>query len=184
MLEYEWSYGKFKAEVEILLNIPGKFKAEVEILLKEFMDDIADFTEEQFRDNVPIGASPEGGRTQEHISGNVEKTKYGFALSVGVEPISTLKPGEDPQYPIYVHGGTGHFNPFEPHDILPANGNIMQYITYSSGPFFGPGDVIKTRFTKGQEAQPYLDRISREVNAYIRVKKRELSAKIVNIIKR
>jgi hypothetical protein len=39
--------------------------------------------------------------------------------------------------------------------------------------------TVVTRNTEGQEAQPYLDTVEGEVNAYIRLKKREV-ARLLN----
>jgi hypothetical protein len=149
-------------------------RIKAEVIFREFMEDVADVAVKSFQRHVPF----DSGRTWEAISASpVNKTPYGYTVSVGIEPIVDLMSGESEIYPVFVHEGTGMFSD-DPHWIVPQHGNVMVFDVYDAAEESGWRTVV-TRNTEGQEAQPYLDTVEGEVNAYIRLKKREV-ARLLN----
>lgn len=165
-------------------NIKHQSDARIEIIVRDWLDDIAGFAKESFQENVPFKT----GRLFEAISeGRVDKHPWGWSVSIGIEPIEELKPGESPEYPLFVSEGTGLFG--ERGQLITAqHGNVMVFsVEDKAEPGFtklAPSKkeleqgVIFTRNVEGQEPQPFIEETYQEVNWYIRVRKRELAARI------
>lgn len=168
MIEIELSDIPFGVRVEA----SGK-GAEVELLLRDFVEDVAQKAAASFRRKVPIGDT---FRTWESVGINGPfKTATGqWRATAGVGPIEKLKPGESPNYPIFVHEGTGLFRKNNPGLIYPQHGNVMVFEV--------DGQTIFTRYTQGQPAQPYIQEVQEETERYMRLKKRELAALINNLL--
>lgn len=164
-------------EIEFNEDWWGGNHAKTRALLHDFMDDVADFAIRSLRKHVPVDT----GRTYDHIHrGNVEKTPYGYKVEVGILPIEMLKKGESPDYPVFVHEGTGLFGE-ERHWIVPQHGNIMVFdVDGGPGNIDNGGHTVFTRNVEGQPAQPYMDTVTAETSDYIRLKKRELAAILNN----
>jgi hypothetical protein len=161
MLEFEYTFDENEHPDDL----------RVELVLRNFMHDIADFARDSFYKHVPQGDSL---RTLESVEeGRVNKTPYGFEVEIGITPIEEVEEGESPYYPLFVHEGTGLFSD-DPHWIVPTHGNVM---VFERG-----GDVIFTRQTTGQPAQPYLDTVEEETHVYIELKKQEVARLIQQLM--
>ncbi len=160
--------------IELELDLP-QFKntdsVEAQIAIRDFMNDIADYTQQSFQREVPYSS----GRMFDHITeSRVNKTPFGYTVSIGIEPISELVGGEDEDYPLYVLHGTGEKR--EGGEAFEAeHGNVMAF-------YKDTGETVFTRYVKGQEPNDFLGRVEDDVNAYIRVKKRELGQELSKLI--
>lgn len=167
--EAEWRFSHFK----------GQSDARVEVIVREWLDDIAGFAVDSFRNHVPV----QSGELLESIEeGRVDKHPYGWSVS-----ISVTSPHAD-----WVYEGTGLFGP--KHQIITAeHGNVLVFsIGEKHDPVFTKGKVGKkemaegvifTKKMKGQRPNPFLDEVHKDVDQYVRGKKRELAARLSRAIR-
>lgn len=153
----------------------------VDAIFYNLMDDIADEAERVFIQHIPF----QSGRTLNALEkGDINKHPGFYSVSIGIRPIENVEPGEDPEYPLFVHEGTGifakdgnrglilpkGFGQGEVGDDLFSNepGNV---IAFQKG---GDGELVFTRYVKGQQPQSYLDDVHREMERYLAFKRTEL----------
>lgn len=149
-------------------DIEGANSVKADALVRAWMHEVADFIEDLFVQKVPY----QTGRTLHAVrQGRINKTSYGYSMEVGVGQIFGLKYGESPNYPLFVHEGTGIFRDGagESGLVTPSHGNVMAFEKLGEGTVF-------TRWVEGQPAQPYLEEITAETDAHLVMKKRELAA--------
>lgn len=164
MLDISWEF-----DDEDLFGFLDEPKAD--LIIRQWLHDIADFAEDSFYRHVPYAT----GRTLAAISeSRVNKTPYGFTVEVGIGQIFGLHYGEDPEYPKYVHEGTGIYGP-RGMPIMPTNGNVIAFDKLGEGTIF-------TRWVEGQRPQPYIDDVEREVQAEIILKKADLALMLSALI--
>lgn len=152
----------------------GKGNAvKADLIIRGFVEDFASFAEDSFIKHVPYAS----GRTLNAIhKGKVEKTPFGYQAEVGVKSIFGLREGESPDYPLFVHEGTGLWaDGGTGSAITPLNGNVIAFEKLGEGTVF-------TRWVSGQAPQPYLEDVEEEVSEYIFKKKRELAAILSKLV--
>lgn len=158
-------------------DVEGANDAKAEALVRAWMHEIGDFVEDLFVQKVPYAS----GRTLHAVrQGRINKTPYGYTMEVGVGQIFGLKYDESPDYPLFVHEGTGIFanradGSSDAGLITPQHGNVIAFEKLGEG-------TVYTKWVQGQRAQPYLDEITEESDAYITVKKAELAAALNALI--
>lgn len=158
---FEFSKLQFEFDDEDFFGFLDEPKAD--LIIREWLHDIANFAEDAFARHIPF----KSGRTLRALSkGRVNKTPYGYTIDIGIHPIFGLKYGEDPEYPRYVHEGTGIH--YDGSAIVPLNGNVMAFEKLGEGTVF-------TRFVEGQKPQPYIDDVEREIQAEIIIRKADLA---------
>lgn len=180
MLELQFKTSHFKGE---------SANARTELIVRDFLDDIANFAKTAYEKNVPIKT----GRMLAAISeSRVDKHPWGWSVTIGIDRIGEVKPGESPEYPAMVSRGTGIFNreggggPITVH-----HGNVMVFsIADKKYPGFTKipnkrelaEGVIFTRSVKGQQPNFFQEKTSQEVIEYIRVKKKELARRLGAVV--
>lgn len=162
---FEWHF-EFK-------DIKGTHQAAIDLVIREFMHDIAEFAFESFARHIPF----DSGRTLNALSeGRVNKTPWGYTVDVGVEPVSTVRDGESPLYPLFVHEGTGIFrSDGKGKMIYPEHGNVMAFEKST-------GETVFTRWVRGQAPQPYSEIVDEETNEYIRGREKILAATLSTLL--
>jgi hypothetical protein len=156
----------------------GDLGAALDIVIRGLLDDIADFAKGRFEAHVPQGPTL---RTLEAVNrSRVNKFPFGYEVEAGVGEIEPRDAHESPEYPLFAHEGTGLFNKENPHWIVPLHGNVMVFEAYQGGN--ATGNLVFTRNVEGQEAQPYLDTVESETQAYVQLKKRTVAALINSLL--
>lgn len=178
MFDLEWN----------ISNIKGQGEAHIEIIVRDWLDDIAHFAEMSFERHVPFKTGRMAAAVREGV---VNKHPWGWSVSIGIDPVDEVDPGESPNYPKFVEEGTGIFG--NNHDVIkPQHGNVMVFsVTKKKFPGFTKNPnarelaegVIFTRHVQGQPAQHYLEDTYQEVKAVIRLRKRELARRISRAIR-
>lgn len=164
MFEIEFEHEFIKVDDKALA-------VEIDAAIIAFLEDVAKFVEHDFHRQVPRG---ETNRLFGAVNrSRVEKSPKGFKVEIGIKPIPPSKPGESPQYPLFVDQGTGLFG--ERHNIItPTHGNVMV--------FEYKGRTIFTRFVEGQKGQHFSDIVYTDSKAYFKVKKHELARILSTLI--
>jgi hypothetical protein len=133
------------------------------------VNDIVDFAYDSFQRNVPIGdtyRTYEAVYKTHAIAGSIAGIEE---ASAGVNKTVPTHAGESPEYPLFVHRGTGIFGPHRS-PIVSPKGNVMRFNIGAGNPYFmkqgDPGNIFRLQ-VKGQKPQPYLEDVVRETRLYI-----------------
>ncbi len=166
-------------------------QTEIDTTIKEFLEEMAIFAEESFRQHVPVGDTL--GIYEAIYRDRVKKRGDLFSVDVGITNVEPVEPGVDPKYPLFVDEGTGLFGP--KHELIyPEHGNVLAFTVASSewvvpnrragGNLFdaGPGQTVFTRYIEGQKPQHFSEKVDEETAAFFKIKKRELGRILSRII--
>lgn len=151
-----------------------KLTAAMSLLVKQFVKQVADFALDSSRKHIPQGNTLRSLEALE-IDGPHRGVDPGsWIANVGVGEITPKDQHESPDYPIFVHQGTGLFHEDESKAGLitaAQPGNVMVFEKLGEGTVF-------TRTVEGQLPQPWSEDVDRETNEYVRLHKRALAKKI------
>lgn len=81
-------------------------------LIKDLLEDAAQAAYLSFKKRVPTRRTKSKrlatGRTKSAVKRQrkARRTAFGYEINIGVGKIKKLREGEDPEYPLFVHGGT------------------------------------------------------------------------------
>jgi hypothetical protein len=81
-------------------------------LIRDLLEDAADAAYLSFKQRVPTRRTKTKrlvkGRTKSAVrkQKRARRTAFGYEINIGVQRITKLREGEDPEYPLFVHGGT------------------------------------------------------------------------------
>lgn len=163
MLDFDlqWNMSHFK----------GQADPKIEAIIRDELEDVASHATRFLRERVPYHR----GNLYESIhEGHVDKHNWGWSITVGMDPA--------PHYAEVVHEGRGNLGTLTNwHNIRVIRLEDKEIPAFTkafpSKREIAEG-VVFTRRIKAQPPNPYLDDTHREVDNYLRIKKREIARRI------